>query len=67
MVSLIKFSNRKVIALPTLIVDAGTPHKIVSDHGDVSETILEKHYDKTSSASGYVDAGPTSWRRLGDG
>jgi integrase len=28
--------------------DAGTPRQVVSDRGDVSETILEKHYDKAS-------------------
>lgn len=28
--------------------DAGTPREIVSDRGDVSEKILEKHYDKAS-------------------
>lgn len=28
--------------------DAGTPRAVVSDRGDVSERILEKHYDKAS-------------------
>ncbi|WP_135828943.1 tyrosine-type recombinase/integrase [Halorussus halobius] len=28
--------------------DAGTPRQVVSDRGDVSERILEKHYDKAS-------------------
>lgn len=28
--------------------DAGTPREIVSDRGDVSEKILEKHYDRAS-------------------
>lgn len=29
--------------------DAGTPREVVSDRGDVSEKILEKHYDRASS------------------
>lgn len=28
--------------------DAGTPREVVSDRGDVSEKILEKHYDRAS-------------------
>lgn len=28
--------------------DAGTPREVVSDRGDVSEEILEKHYDRAS-------------------
>lgn len=28
--------------------DAGTPRQVVSDRGDVSEKILEKHYDRAS-------------------
>ncbi|MBC9985333.1 site-specific integrase [Haloferax sp. AS1] len=29
--------------------DAGTPREVLSDRGDVSETVLEKHYDRASS------------------
>lgn len=32
----------------TALRDSGTPREIVSDRGDVSEKILEKHYDKAS-------------------
>lgn len=32
----------------TALRDSGTPREIVSDRGDVSERILEKHYDKAS-------------------
>ncbi|WP_327051138.1 hypothetical protein [Halomicrococcus gelatinilyticus] len=32
----------------TALRDAGTPRQVVSDRGDVSEKILEKHYDKAS-------------------
>lgn len=32
----------------TALRDAGTPREVVSDRGDVSERILEKHYDKAS-------------------
>lgn len=33
----------------TAFRDAGTPRQVVSDRGDVSEKILEKHYDKASN------------------
>lgn len=32
----------------TALRDAGAPREVVSDRGDVSEKILEKHYDKAS-------------------
>ncbi|ELZ33407.1 phage integrase/site-specific recombinase [Halogeometricum pallidum JCM 14848] len=32
----------------TALRDSGTPREVVSDRGDVSEKILEKHYDKAS-------------------
>ena len=32
----------------TAFRDAGTPREVVSDRGDVSEKILEEHYDKAS-------------------
>ncbi|WP_336327868.1 tyrosine-type recombinase/integrase [Halovenus sp. HT40] len=32
----------------TALRDAGTPRQVVSDRGDVSEKVLEKHYDKAS-------------------
>ncbi|UVE50590.1 site-specific integrase [Haloferax larsenii] len=33
----------------TAFRDAGAPREVVSDRGDVSEKILEKHYDRASS------------------
>lgn len=32
----------------TALRDSGTPRDVVSDRGDVSEKVLEKHYDKAS-------------------
>jgi hypothetical protein len=32
----------------TALRDSGTPREVVSDRGDVSEKILEKHYDQAS-------------------
>lgn len=32
----------------TALRDSGTPREVVSDRGDVTEKILEKHYDKAS-------------------